>query len=204
MTKPSPITSKIHSTMNSDPRRPLLFDTKELSRQPNLTLEQTIKVVAPENFGTDVIAVPKGCPMTLDLRLKSAMNRVLVSGSAKATAIGACVRCLEPVELATDVPFQELFTYVNRATHQHEVASENDENLHELDGDLVDLEPILRDAVVPALPFQPVCRKGCPGLCSECGAQLAEDPKCRHEVIDPQGPALLRLVSANDINEKRN
>ena len=53
-----------------------------------------------------------------------------------------------------------------------------------LEDDLVDLEPLLRDAVVLALPFQPLCRDDCPGLCLECGARLADDPDHAHEDAD--------------------
>ena len=62
-----------------------------------------------------------------------------------------------------------------------------------LEGDLLDLEPLLRDAVVLALPFQPLCRDDCPGLCAECGARLADDPGHQHdEPIDPRWAALAR------------
>ncbi|NNG40322.1 DUF177 domain-containing protein [Flexivirga sp. ID2601S] len=194
--------------MNADTRRPLVLDTKELARRPGQMVERELQVPAPEHFGTDVISVPEGQPMTLRLRLESVMEGVLVSGTVSATATGACVRCLEPVELDIDVPFQELFAYTDKAAHHHEVAGEDEEeDVHELDGDLADLEPVLRDAVVPALPFQPVCRDDCPGLCSECGARLADDPTHHHEVIDPRWSALADLAGGEDTtdtDEKRN
>jgi uncharacterized protein len=70
-----------------------------------------------------------------------------------------------------------LFAYADRAAHHREVDADADEDeVYELVGDLIDLEPVLRDTVVPMLPFQPVCRADCPGLCSECGAPLAPTP----------------------------
>ena len=66
-----------------------------------------------------------------------------------------------------------------------------------------DLETVLRDAVVPTLPFQPVCRDDCPGLCAQCGLHLAEDPDHHHEVIDPRWSALSGLLQ-DDPQEKRN
>lgn len=169
-------------------------------------LERELEAAAPQDFGTDVIAVPQGEPLWLDLRLESVMEGVLISGSVRATATGACVRCLEPVEEPFDVDFQELFAYADRAAHHHEVASEDEEDVHELDGDLADLEPVLRDAVVPTLPFQPVCQVDCPGLCSECGARLADDPAHHHEVIDPRWSALAGMASTDDTDtdERRN
>jgi uncharacterized protein len=186
-----------------DPRLPLVFDAKSLGRRPG-SMEQLQRTVdAPADFGTDVIAVPQGSPVELDLRLESVVEGVLVTGSVSATATGACVRCLDPVTLAVDAGFQELFAYADRAAHHREVGADEDEpEEHTLEGDLFDLESVLRDAVVPALPFQPVCSDDCPGLCSECGAHLAADPEHHHEVIDPRWAAPQAL--STDTEEKRN
>jgi uncharacterized protein len=68
-----------------------------------------------------------------------------------------------------------------------------------LEDDLLDLEPLLRDAVVLALPFQPLCEDDCPGLCPECGARLAEDPDHTHEAaIDPRWGKLQHLQQDAD------
>mgnify|MGYP003286645941 CR=1 FL=1 len=56
-----------------------------------------------------------------------------------------------------------------------------------LEDDMIDLEPLLRDAVVLALPFQPLCQDDCPGLCTECGARLADDPAAVFEALVPGG-----------------
>lgn len=189
-----------------DPRSPLVFDTVALGRRAGSMVQVQRSVEAPADLGTDVIAVPQGQPVELDLRLESVVEGVLVTGSVRATATGACVRCLEPVSLPVDVPFQELFAYADRAEHHREVGAEDDQTEeYQLVGDLIDLEPVLRDAVVPSLPFQPVCREDCPGLCSQCGAPLAEDPDHQHEVIDPRWGALQALASdPSKSEEKRN
>ena len=63
-----------------------------------------------------------------------------------------------------------------------------------LEEDLLDLEPLLRDAVVLALPFQPLCMDDCPGLCTECGARLADDPDHSHDApIDPRWAGLQQI-----------
>ena len=166
------------------------------------------EVGAPEELGTDVIQVPAGSPVDLDLRLESVVEGVLVSGSVRATATGACVRCLDEVSTPVEVDLQELFAYPDRAAHHREVEADPDEDdVRSLVDDLVDLEPVLRDAVVPALPFQPVCRDDCPGLCSECGARLADDPDHHHDVLDPRWAALDGLLAEQgteqDQTEKR-
>ncbi|MFN8077041.1 MAG: YceD family protein [Kineosporiaceae bacterium] len=143
---------------------------------------------APADLGTEVIGVPEGSDLDLDLRLESVMEGVLVSGTATGTAVGECVRCLEAVEQDLFVDLQELFVYPGRA---HE---EDEDDLREIEDDLIDLEPALRDAVVLALPFQPVCAEDCPGLCSECGVRLAEDPGHQHVDVDPRWAALQGLT----------
>lgn len=189
--------------MHLDPRNPLVLDTKELGRSPGQMAEIDKDVPAPDHLGNEVITIPEGEPITLDLRLESVMEGVLISGSARATATGACVRCLDPVHEDVDVEIQELFAYPDRAAHHHEVAADDDEDLRVLDGELADLEPVLRDVVVTALPFQPVCEEDCPGLCSECGARLADDPDHHHDVIDPRWSALTGMAGDAE-NDERN
>lgn len=194
---------------------PWVVDTRELIRRPGSMRELSRTVSAPERIGTDVIAIQPGQPVELGLRLESVVEGVLATGTVEATASGVCVRCLDDVEVDLEVGFQELFAYPERAAHHSKVGApaarkgskdiETDEDeQHVLDGDLMDLEEVVRDAVVTALPFQPVCRDDCPGLCSECGARLADDPDHHHDVIDPRWSALSSLSTPTDDDEKRN
>ncbi|GEA83450.1 hypothetical protein GCM10009774_14180 [Cellulomonas gelida] len=154
-------------------------------------------VSAPADLGTDVIGIPEGADVELDLRLEAVMEGVLVTGSVRGRAIGECVRCLGEVVEDVDVTLAELYVYPERQAAATE-AGDEDEDVRELQGDLIDLETALRDAVVPALPFQPLCREDCPGLCSECGAPLADDPDHSHETLDPRWAALGGLASQDD------
>jgi uncharacterized protein len=167
-----------------DPRGPLVVDTRELGRRPGSMQRLSRTVPAPAGLGLDVVGVPEGAELELDLRLESVMDGVLVSGSARAPLAGECVRCLERFESDLEAPFQELYAYPD---------SDADEGAPRLVGDLLDLEPVLRDAVVLALPLQPRCREDCPGLCAECGARLADDPGHHHEVADSRWAALQGL-----------
>ena len=151
-------------------------------------------VAAPPDLGTDVIGVPAGSDLQLNLRLEAVMEGVLVSGRVRGTATGECVRCLGDVEVPFDIELQELFVYPDRALEAEE------EELREIDGEQIDLEPALRDAVVLALPFQPVCRADCPGLCPRCGTPLAEAPGHRHEDMDPRWQALRGLVPGGGLS----
>jgi len=118
------------------------------------------------------------------------MEGVLVTGTARAALEGECARCLEPISDEIEVRFQELFVYDDRG-----VDPDEELEVSTLQDDLVDLEPLLRDAVVLALPFQPLCQDDCPGLCPECGARLADDPDHGHdEPVDPRWSALAALT----------
>ncbi|QIG45777.1 DUF177 domain-containing protein [Nocardioides anomalus] len=174
-----------------DPRAPLVLDTRELGRRPGSQREVSRTVPAPADLGIEVLRVPEGSPVELDLRLEAVMEGVLVTGTAQASLEGECVRCLEPITDEVTVNFQELYVYEDHALPPSE--GEDDE-VSTLRDDLVDLEPLLRDAVVLALPFQPLCQDDCPGLCPECGARLADDPDHTHEApIDPRWAALTEL-----------
>ena len=171
-----------------DPRAPLVLDTRELGRRPGSQREVSRSVPAPPDLGIEVLAVPEGSPVDLDLRLEAVMEGVLVTGTARATLTGECARCLEPLTEDTEVRFQELFVY-----EDHALPGEDDE-VSTLQGDLVDLEPLLRDAVVLALPFQPLCEDDCPGMCPDCGVRLKDDPDHAHdEPIDPRWAGLTAL-----------
>jgi uncharacterized protein len=166
-----------------------VLDTRELGRRPGSQREVSRSVPAPADLGIEVLGVPQGSPVELDLRIEAVMEGVLVTGTARAALEGECARCLEPVSDEIEVRFQELFVYDDQG-----VDPDEELEVSMLQGDLVDLEPLLRDAVVLALPFQPLCKDDCPGLCVECGARLADDPGHAHDArVDPRWEGLARL-----------
>jgi uncharacterized protein len=172
-----------------DPRAPLVLDTRELGRRPGSQRTLSFPAEAPAELGIEVLGVPEGSPVQLDLRLEAVMDGVLVTGTATADLEGECARCLEPIEDSVTVDLQELYLY------DPADGDDEDDDVSRLEGDLIDLEPVLRDAVVLALPFQPLCRDDCPGLCPDCGARLADDPDHGHdEPVDPRWAALSALV----------
>lgn len=171
-----------------DPRQPLVIDTRELSRRPGSMRKLSLHVPAPASLGLDMIAVPDGAELDLDLRLEAVMEGVLVTGRAHVPLTGECGRCLDPIDSSLEVDLQELFAYP-------ESAATDDEAEH-LVGDLLDLEPTLRDAVVLALPLTPLCRDDCSGLCVTCGARV-DDGDCGHTAapVDPRWAVLDKLGS---------
>lgn len=177
---------------------PFVINIHDLSRRPGSMREIDVSVTLAEPLGTDVIAIPAGAPLDLELRLESVSEGVLVTGTAAGTAAGECVRCLRELSQAVDVDITELFAYEdNRSRRTAEEGEE--EPLPVLDGDLLDLETTVTDAVVTSLPFQPVCTPDCAGLCSECGVRLDDaEPGHSHEILDPRWAALSGLGSTGD------
>jgi uncharacterized protein len=175
----------------SSPHRPLnrsglVLDTHELGRRAGAMKVVQTSIEAPADLGIGVIGVPLGSPVELDLRLESVVEGVLVSGSATVEVRGECVRCLGDVSDELEVAIQELYV--------HPGVEPDDDLASRLEGDLIDLEPLLRDEVVLDLPFRPLCRDDCSGLCVECGANLNDDPGHRHEArLDPRWDALRGL-----------
>jgi uncharacterized protein len=185
-----------------------VFDTHELGRRPGALQRISRTVDAPKDLGiADVVGVPEGAPVELDLRLESVMEGVLVTGTARASAEGECVRCLEPLRHEVAADFQELFTYPDaddRGRTAEPVDGEEDEDRLFIEDGLFDLEPVLRDAVVLALPMQPVCRETCEGLCPQCGARLDENPDHHHDAVDIRWAALQGLAETIQDGEKDN
>jgi len=168
-------------------RSPFVFDLRELGRRAGSLREYRRAVPAPAGFGLDLVGVPEGAPLALDLRLESVTEGVLVTGTVSGPLTGECGRCLDRFTDEFTVDICELFAYPDSATDETTEADE----VRRIDGDLLDVEPAVRDAVVPDLPWAPLCRPDCAGLCPTCGQRLADLPAGHaHETIDPRWAAL--------------
>jgi uncharacterized protein len=183
--------AKTHARL--DPRQPLVIDVRELGRRPGSMHRVRTSVPAPEGLGVEMARVPAGSPLELDLRLESVVEGVLVSGTIRAATTGECARCLGPVSDEVTAEVQELFAYQESTTQE----TTEDDEVSLLVGDLLDLEPVVRDAVVLALPLSPLCREDCPGLCPDCGVALDDLPADHtHEApIDPRWAALVERTA---------
>jgi uncharacterized metal-binding protein YceD (DUF177 family) len=148
----------------------------------------------PTDWRIEVIGVPEGAPVHLDLRLESVMEGVLVSGEVTAPLVGSCARCLEPIEDTLELDVQELFAYSGSTTEE---TSDEDE-VRLVEGERIDLEPMVRDAVVLSLPLAPVCDEDCAGLCAECGQRWDDLPADHsHEQLDPRWAGLAARLSSS-------
>ncbi|XNS28161.1 DUF177 domain-containing protein [Citricoccus nitrophenolicus] len=153
------------------------------------TLEE--QWAAPEALSTPLIGIPAGSAVDVELRLESVHEGILITGEAHAELMGECSRCLDPIQDGITVDLQELFLAA-----APEGGSDEERLVVQ---ETVDLEPVLRDAVVTALPFQPVCRPGCQGLCADCGIRLEDAGEDHvHEQLDPRWAALAALTKTSE------
>jgi uncharacterized protein len=180
-----------------DPRDPLVLDTRELGRRPGSMRTVQLSAPAPEGFGiVDLIGVPVGAELLLDLQLESVMDGVLVTGTVEAPVAGECVRCLGAVSDTIAVRVQELFLYPEASVSPQQ---DDDDEVAQLVGDHLDLAPTVRDAVVLALPLTPLCQEDCQGLCATCGERLDDLPADHsHDTTDPRWGALSGLLHESD------
>jgi uncharacterized protein len=184
-----------------DPRRPLVLDVRELGRRAGSMKRVQRDAPAPTGLGLELARVPEGTPVALDLRLEAVVEGVLVSGTVTAPVDAECGRCLDPVRTEVVVDIQELFAYPDSTT---DVSADEDE-ISRLDGDLLDLEPAVRDAVVLALPLSPLCDDDCRGLCPGCGARWDDLPADHtHDTTDPRWAALAERFGASTTDSQEN
>ncbi|HEX9890753.1 MAG TPA: YceD family protein [Actinomycetota bacterium] len=135
-------------------------DVRDLVDRPG-TSRQLNKAEEIEGLATELAEVRER--VRLDLLLESVVEGILVSGPLTGSVAYRCARCL------TDA-FQPFTVSVTELYARH--PGEEEYQIH--DG-VLDLEPMVRDAVILSLPFSPLCRPDCAGLCERCGGNRNHD-----------------------------
>jgi uncharacterized protein len=185
---------KHHHKAQPDPGSPLVVNIARLGRRPGSMFAMHDTVASPARIGLEMIGIAPGAPLDLDLRVESVSEGVLVSGTLSAPITGECSRCLTPFTERIDVDLTELFAYPDSLT---EATTEEDE-VGRVINDFVDLRQPIVDAVGLEMPFSPVCRTDCPGLCPKCGVALATaEPDHHHDDIDPRWAKLATMLGSD-------
>ncbi|MFZ6004897.1 MAG: YceD family protein [Actinomycetota bacterium] len=169
-------------------RSVLRIGVMELRRRPG-TQRDVRLAVALEGLAISSAEVPAGAEVVVDAVLEASDGAVTIKGSVAAPWVGECRRCLEPVEGVLEVALDEIFE-----------SKPTEGETYPLVDDEVDLEPVLRDAVLLSLPLAPLCRQDCPGPAPEQFPAIAADDQDRSEgdasgehVPDPRWAALEQL-----------
>ena len=186
------------------------FNTHELPRRAGEMKEYQLDLEILEAVGVPLVAVPAGDVIEVDMRLESVAEGILLSADIYAIAKGECIRCLDPVEITVERKIQELYRYEptndkggKRKKHSSRTDTSDEIDLDAvdelwIDGNEMNLEIPIRDAVVLDLPVNPLCSEGCLGLCPDCGEKWEKLPEDHaHEVIDARWAGLAGLDFKN-------
>ncbi|WP_370467895.1 YceD family protein [Microbacterium pseudoresistens] len=171
---------------------PFVIPVHDIVRHPGEMREHELTVSLKERWGEGLVSIEEGTDVVLDVRVESVHEGILVSGEAATTLRGECGRCLDPIEEPVEVEFQELFAYPGEEANDFEVQDDH-----------VDLETLVRDATVLALPFQPVCQPDCLGLDPETGERMTESTEKEQVApIDPRWSALQKITDQGNAADR--
>ncbi|MCI7306567.1 MAG: DUF177 domain-containing protein [Trueperella sp.] len=175
---------------------PYIVSIVDLPRVEGAQRELNTQLPAPAECGIPLMGVPEGDPIDLDLVLQSVSEGVLVQGMVSAAARGQCARCLKDISLDLNEPVAELVLYPESRKALLDEGDEEAEDMPVVVDDAIDMEPIVRDALVLSIPLVPLCRPDCEGLCPECGERWEDlPPDHKHEFLDPRFSALDALAA---------
>lgn len=164
------------------------IDVRELLGQPGSSRVE--HVAAPiEGLRTELVQVREDVPVEGDLQLESLVEGIMVSGTLRGSWTLRCARCLREFDRPFEVDVRELFVR----------APEPDADDYPLDPEgAIEPDQMVRDAIGVELPFSPLCRDDCRGLCPVCGGDrnLGECPG--HAETDPRWAALDQLAPILD------
>ncbi len=133
-------------------------------------------------------------------------EQVFVSGRFKGHLNVACSRCVGVAKLVIDDRVRVTFLPKTQMPADDADAgdedgaevAEDDIDLFPYEGEHVDLEPLFREEFVLAIPYAPLCREDCRGLCAQCGIDKNSATCSCEKPIDPRLAPLkgLKLPSA--------
>jgi uncharacterized protein len=163
--------------------------------------EYELDITAPFRVGVPLIAVAEGEIIELDVRCESVTEGILVTADIYAVANGECIRCLDPVEQIIDRKIQELYRYEptddkgkKSRKKEDDLIDLDEEDVLYVEGEQVNLELPVLDAIVLSLPVNPLCDEDCLGLCPDCGEKWESLPEDHgHETVDIRWAGLTGL-----------
>jgi uncharacterized protein len=161
-------------------------DVRDLVGRPGSSRELRLEQPIEGGMAIELAAVPADRPVQAELLLESVVEGILASGSVSGEMDLSCARCLRPIGHGFELAVSEMFVEPERA--------EPDEDYLLPETGVIDIEPMLRDAVVLSMPFSPLCRPDCKGLCPRCGGDRNLDEcRCEPELADERWDVLSRI-----------
>jgi uncharacterized protein len=161
------------------------IDVRDLVGRPGASKVEHLSGTV-DDLSTELASLSEDAPVTIELVLESLIEGVVAIGTLEGSLSLRCARCLKEFERGFSVGVSELFV-----PFPHEDSDE-----YPLDSEgYLDPDQMVRDLVGLELPFAPVCRPDCRGLCGRCGGDLNVDGcTCTDSEIDPRWEGLDALL----------
>ncbi len=174
---------------------------------------------APSGIGDAIVGIDEGADVSVIGSFDSIVDGLILNARINAPVHAECTRCLKPITHDWTVSVTSFFPYDDKSSSDNKGKSGKKGKEEEIDiiagedesedtypllegGSWADLEALLRDTLVEELPLQPLCKPDCLGLCSQCGADLNEDPDHHHDVTDIRFAALEGLKAQLESDEQ--
>ncbi|HEX6718143.1 MAG TPA: DUF177 domain-containing protein [Pyrinomonadaceae bacterium] len=153
-------------------------------------------VYQPEDLNPVDERVSLTAPANVTGRVRLAGNELFVNGHVDTRAQAECDRCLKPVELPVSADFA--LEYITGSTYESSETAELTEaemTVSVFDGDAIDVNEIVKEQILLAVPSRMLCRVDCKGICPECGIDRdTGDCNCVTDDVDPRWAALKNLT----------
>jgi uncharacterized protein len=176
-------------------------------REGGLTLNEPVEMTLVQEALAESEGFRPEAPFKVEFRLNKVGSGVLLKGAFTATVVAPCKRCLVDVVLTLPTSFTLNLVPENLSDQVGLEGGEDDERTERagsfrledaeeetFDGKVIDLDPIIREQLLLALPMSAVCTEDCKGLCPVCGQNLNEKPcGCETRQIDPRLAALKNI-----------
>ena len=148
---------------------------------------------APGGIGDSIVGVKEGEPIHVNGQFDSIIDGLIFTGTFTAPVTAVCARCDRDLsgdwseQVTAFFPYEDADAGKTKNEDVEIIAGEeeSDDTYPLIDnGAFANIEPLLRDTFVSALPLNPLCKLDCKGLCPQCGLDLNESPEHVHEVAD--------------------
>jgi uncharacterized protein len=153
-------------------------------------------VYQPDELGSFDERVSLATPVKVTGKVRLAGTEVFVIGHIETLAQVECDRCLKPIELPVNVDFD--LQYITGGAYESSGAAELTEDkmsVSVFDGEAIDVDEIVKEQVLLAVPTRMLCRPDCKGICPDCGIDKnTGDCDCGANEVDPRWAALKNLT----------
>ena len=179
---------------------PWAVSVAQVASRPGQSKEIDATFPAPSGIGDEIVGVDEGADVAVVGSFDSIVDGLILNARISAPVHAECTRCLKPIDEDWPVDVTVFFPYESgqdkangkggKSKKDDEIdiiaGEDESEDTYPLleNGAFADIEAMIRDTLVESLPLQPLCRPDCRGLCSQCGADLNEDPDHHHDVTD--------------------